>query len=109
MSEIGWQVRAPQQISTGFASWLHYFHDLINSIQQRAPVHSAHILVAASNSSELCFFLGEPGSAGSASGPPPPVPEENLWRLMEWGFLQAGCPSCHPTSSVKALKGAQST
>jgi len=20
-------------------------------------------------------------------------------------FLQAGCPSCHPTSSVKALKG----
>jgi len=21
-------------------------------------------------------------------------------------FLQAGCPSCHPTNSVKALKGA---
>jgi len=21
------------------------------------------------------------------------------------GFLQAGCPSCHPTDSVKALKG----
>jgi len=23
------------------------------------------------------------------------------------GFLQAGCPSCHPTNSVKALKAAQ--
>jgi len=28
---------ASQQISTGFASWLRYFCDLINSIQQRAP------------------------------------------------------------------------
>jgi len=27
--------------------------------------------------------------------PPPPQPQ---------GFSQAGCPSCHPTSSVKALK-----
>jgi len=24
-------------------------------------------------------------------------------------FLQAGCPSCHPTNSVKALKANQST
>jgi len=24
-------------------------------------------------------------------------------------FLQAGCPSCRPTNSVKALKGPQST
>jgi len=24
-------------------------------------------------------------------------------------FLQAGCPSCHPTSSIKALKASQST
>jgi len=22
-------------------------------------------------------------------------------------FIQAGCPSCHPTNSVKALKGKQ--
>jgi len=28
---------APQQISTDFASWLRYFCDLINSIQQRSP------------------------------------------------------------------------
>ena len=28
---------------------------------------------------------------------------------MEQGFLQAGCPSCHPTISVKALKGKKST
>jgi len=29
--------------------------------------------------------------------------------LLEQGFLLAGCPSCHPTISVKALKGTQST
>jgi len=28
---------------------------------------------------------------------------------MEQVFLCAGCPSCHPTISVKALKGTQST
>jgi len=40
---------------------------------------------------------------------PPPVPEENLWGLVEWVFLWAWCPSCHPTISVKALKETQST
>ena len=35
------------------------------------------------------------------------VPEENLQECGT-GFLQAGCPSCHPTSSVKALKESQS-
>ena len=30
--------------------------------------------------------------------------KESLW-LMEWGFLWAGCPSCYPTISIKALKG----
>jgi len=47
-AEISWRVGAPQQISTGFASWLRYFHDLINTIQQRAPRTfgwAAHILV----------------------------------------------------------------
>jgi len=24
--------------------------------------------------------------------------------LHHSGFLQAGCPSCHPTNSIKALK-----
>jgi len=70
------------------------------------------------------FFQDHPGE---------PVPEENFWtlwckeRLTEADtqtirlganpseltiahlhhpqfFLQAGCPSCHPTNSVKALK-----
>jgi len=70
------------------------------------------------------FFRDHPGE---------PVPEENLWTLWCKGrlteadtatirlgatpsglssghlhhrtfFLQAGCPSCHPTNSVKALK-----
>ena len=36
-AEIDWPVWAPQQISTGFASCLRYFRDLINNIQQRAP------------------------------------------------------------------------
>jgi len=34
-----------------------------------------------------------------------------VWRAGVAGtdFLQAGCPSCHPTISVKALKETQST
>jgi len=36
-AEIVWRVWAVQQISKGFSSWLHYFRDLIISIQQRAP------------------------------------------------------------------------
>jgi len=36
MTDIGWQVRGTTANFTGFASWLHYFHNLINSIQQRA-------------------------------------------------------------------------
>jgi len=58
--------------------------------------------------------------------PGEPVPEENFWTLWCKGrltgrpptiwlgatpsgltishFLQAGCPSCRPTNSVKALK-----
>jgi len=28
MAEIGWQVWEPQQISMGFASWLHYCTDI---------------------------------------------------------------------------------
>jgi len=30
-------------------------------------------------------------------------------KLVEWGFFWAGCPSCHPTISIKALKETQST
>ena len=34
------------------------------------------------------IFPREPGSAGSPWGPsPPPVPEVNLWMLVEWGFF----------------------
>jgi len=32
------------------------------------------------------------------------VLKESLWVQLK----QAGCPSCHPTNSVKALKGTQS-
>jgi len=74
------------------------------------------------------FFREHPGE---------PVPEENFWtlwckrRLTEADtstirmcvtqsgltsaylhhppFLQAGCPSCHPTNSVKALKATRAT
>ena len=42
------------------------------------------------------------------SGPPPPAPRENIWELMGAGFLCNSCHSCHPTISVKALKGTQS-
>jgi len=54
-------------------------------------------------------FPGEPGSVSSPSGlDPVPVSEENLWELIEKGFLKAGRPSCHPAISVKSIKGTQS-
>jgi len=31
--------------------------------------------------------------------------ESNYHQKTNTQFLQAGCPSCHPTNSVKALKG----
>jgi len=34
---------------------------------------------------------------------PPPVPEDNLYGLVECRFLWAGCPSCCLTIRVKAL------
>jgi len=42
------------------------------------------------------------------SGPlsPPPVPEYNIWGLVQWSFLQARCPSCRRAISDKALKEA---
>jgi len=32
------------------------------------------------------------------------APEDNHASTPLLSFLQAGCPSCHPTNSVKALK-----
>jgi len=32
------------------------------------------------------------------------LPTDNLARTPPLSFLQAGCPSCRPTNSVKALK-----
>jgi len=37
------------------------------------------------------------------SGPPKSLPKKNLWGLLMPDFLQAECPSCHPTNSVKLL------
>jgi len=49
-------------------------------------------------------------SASSLSGPSaPPVPDENFWGLVELGLARAGCPSCHQTIIVQALKGTRST
>jgi len=31
-------------------------------------------------------------------------PKVNAWILLRQNLLQAGCPSCHPTNSIKALK-----
>ena len=31
--------------------------------------------------------------------------KSSLWRLLVQDIFQTGCPSCHPTNSVKALKG----
>ena len=33
------------------------------------------------------------------------LPKKSLWGLLVQDVLQAGCPSCHPINSVKALKG----
>jgi len=34
------------------------------------------------------------------------VPESPIWILLEQRMtLPAGCPNCHPTNTIKALKG----
>jgi len=51
----------------------------------------------------MAIFPGERGPSGCPSNPPiPPLPEED-------GFLWAGCPSCHPTISVRTWKVTQRT
>jgi len=35
------------------------------------------------------------------------IQTDNLARTPPLSFLQAGCPSCHPTNSVKALKASK--
>jgi len=90
-----------------------------------ATINSQHkknnLALNFSNSSHFCkhksnhyfclmaIFTGGPGTAGSSSHPPPTIPPQNLWGLMLMVILQARCPSCHPTTGVKALKGTQST
>ena len=52
-------------------------------------------------------FDGRFPGESSAASLPSPVPEENLWVQMAQAFSHTGCPCCHPTNSVKALKGTQ--
>lgn len=33
------------------------------------------------------------------------VPKVNFWELLEQDFTGQGCPYCHPTNCVKALRG----
>jgi len=66
----------------------------------------------------LCHFPGEPGLAGFI-GAKDDGNDGNNWsyktsssRIVTTNkptpnFIQAGCPSCHPTNSVKALKEAR--
>jgi len=37
------------------------------------------------------------------------LPTDNHASTSQLSFLQAGCPSCHPTNSVKALKTSKQT
>ena len=52
------------------------------------------------NDQFAAVFAGEPGSSGSPFGPPP-VPEENLCRLVEQSFWATvtsnGSPICYGT------------
>jgi len=32
------------------------------------------------------------------------MPEKNLWTLVVWDFLYAGCPLWHPINTFKAVK-----
>ena len=105
-----------------------HFSELLNKILLLLQYHVAddsYITHTHAHTTVLRpFFRDHPGE---------PVPEENLWTLWCKGrltgrhterpagrhsirtnqcplppsrhfFLQAGCPSCHPTNSVKALK-----
>jgi len=54
-------------------------------------------------------FPGEPRSAASPSGTPSPLVWKKPLGINRKGFLWARYPSCHPTISVKTLKGTEST
>jgi len=55
-----------------------------------------------------CRFPCRLTVAGSILSLSAPVLEESLWNKWH-GLLWAGCPSCYPTNSVKALKETKST
>jgi len=54
---ISWHVWAPPQISTGFASWIHYFRSLINSVEQRAPYTFSWAAIALGIDPHSSFIL----------------------------------------------------
>jgi len=43
-------------------------------------------------------------SAGPSANQMHLTPDREPRQYLTTQFLQAGCPSCHPTNSVKALK-----
>jgi len=57
---------APQQITTGFASWLRYFRHLINSIQQRAPHAFAWAAITLSIGPHSSFYSARNARTASA-------------------------------------------
>jgi len=44
-------------------------------------------------------------SAGSTSGPSPPVPEENLWRLVDQGFFAGQITFLSPNRPYQSTEG----
>jgi len=117
-----------QPINTGFTNSKHLLLGDLASCSSRSRSGSGGSIT--STTTVLWpFFQEHPGE---------PVPEENFWTLWCKGkltqadtpaiwlgvtpsglssahlhhppcFLQAGCPSCHTTNNVKALKATQST
>ena len=52
-----------------------------------------------------CVHLHHPVLSGLSILPP--LLKQNLLEINGAGFLKAAPPSCHPTNSVKALKGSK--
>ena len=110
-AEIGWRVWATP---AGFASWLHYFRDLINSIQLRWPrtfgwaaitlgigLHSSLKFIIYCHNISYRWFVGALGWGGGGSSElnktplAPPMELLSKQQQSDYTVYIFACTACH--------------
>ena len=76
----------------GHNTHTHPFNGPLSGTRKVKPIW---ILLKQESGSGICWAICKPAPRSRQITTPAP---------HRWVFLQAGCPSCHPTNSVKALK-----